>query len=142
MIKKNPWKIFRLSLFGLIGVFLFNVIYYSIIPNYYYSQRFQFFQQMLHDTPLKTIFEVVIFFPIFEEILFRGFLFDIVLKYCGKWTILISSVVFSTLHFDMYNFTPIFVDGLLFGWSRKESGTVLIPIIIHMINNAFALLLL
>jgi uncharacterized protein len=81
--------------------------------------------------------------PIVEEIFFRGFL------YAGlrqRWGIpvamLVSTLFFTGLHFTIDLFVPIFVLGIFLVWLYEKTGSLYPGIMLHMANNALALLAL
>lgn len=88
------------------------------------------------------VFAVVIIAPIFEELLFRGFLFaglrDSKLGLTGA--IIISSLTWSIIHrqYDVYWIVIIFIMGLIFGVARYKSKSIYTTILMHMLNNFVA----
>jgi len=78
-----------------------------------------------------------------EELFFRGLL-QRQLKLIIGWpnlTVFITAVLFSALHFQFYGFLPRFILGLVYGYLFLWSGSVWLPIIAHMINNAAPVIL-
>jgi membrane protease YdiL (CAAX protease family) len=43
------------------------------------------------------------------------------------------------VHYSWLGMTSCFISGLLFGWARRPSGTVTLPIILHAATNVFAM---
>lgn len=90
-------------------------------------------------TPLHA----VLFAPIIEELTFRSAGWQVLRRtFSAPLTILITAASFSGLHGIQYSFVwlvPIFVFGLLLGWMRERSGSVLLPVLAHMGANALAL---
>lgn len=84
---------------------------------------------------------VVVGAPVVEEILFRGFMFEGLLKWGKVPTISITSFVWTIIHiqYGWYELLVIFALGLLLGWLRIWSKSVPLCIILHMIGNAFAI---
>jgi uncharacterized protein len=77
-----------------------------------------------------------------EEFLFRGVLQNKILSMTQKphvaiWT---SAIIFSFIHFQFYGFVPRMLLGALFGYLYLWSGTLLVPIFAHFINNAYTLI--
>ncbi len=72
-----------------------------------------------------------------EELFFRG----ILQKLFGRWfnsthmAIILTSILFSALHFQFYGFLPRLVLGLIFGYLYLWSGNLWYPIIAHLFNN-------
>ena len=83
---------------------------------------------------------VVFFAPFFEESLFRGFLFKGVEKSYlgGHAAVFISSILFALVHLQ-YGIPVLlfmlFPFSLLLGYARWKSGSLLLPVLIHVINN-------
>ncbi|MCB0804613.1 MAG: CPBP family intramembrane metalloprotease [Bacteroidales bacterium] len=72
-----------------------------------------------------------------EELLFRGVvlrLLDEKLKNVHL-AILISAVLFSSLHMQFYGFIPRTAIGILFGYMYVWTGSLWIPIILHFVFN-------
>ena len=87
-------------------------------------------------------FSVVIVAPVTEELFFRGFLHR---GWAPSWlgvsgTIVLTSALWAVLHQQYNTFTIllIFVMGLIFGWMRQRSGSTLLPMLLHAVNNLFA----
>ncbi|MTC65950.1 CPBP family intramembrane metalloprotease [Providencia stuartii] len=107
--------------------------------------------EMLTLSPLHQfilVVSVVFAAPIIEEIIFRGFLLNAGMGYGpnGKHVmIIITSVLFAMIH-HQYNspatFIMIFVMSVIFCHVRIQTNSLMAPIILHMINNAVAMLLL
>lgn len=82
--------------------------------------------------------------PLFEEIMFRGFLLGHLDKALGPLRAsLISSAIWAMVHFQ---YTPvekgyIFLFGMLLCAARYRGKTLLTPVIIHSFNNAVSVLL-
>ena len=83
---------------------------------------------------------VVILGPVFEEFLFRGFLFKGLENSFvgGHGAVFISASIFSLVHIQ-YGFLIIlfilFPMAILFGYARLKSKSLLLPILLHCINN-------
>ena len=82
-------------------------------------------------------FTVAIITPFAEELLFRGFILGMLMKrYSDTQAIVISSAIFAIAH------VPIamglaFGGGLLYGWARIRTGSILPGMIAHAIWNGF-----
>ena len=91
-----------------------------------------------------TLLLAVVAVPIFEEFLFRGFLFAGLRRFSGFWpSFLISGVFFTLLHFrfavnwqeNLVIFTVIL--GLTYFLSRslEKTSNLAVPIILHSLHN-------
>jgi len=82
---------------------------------------------------------IIIFAPLFEEILFRGFAFEGIRnsRLGAVWAVLITSLLWSFIHFqyNWYGMLGIFVMGLILGIARQTAGSLYIPVAIHCLNN-------
>jgi membrane protease YdiL (CAAX protease family) len=90
-------------------------------------------------TPLLFWFAMIVVAPLFEEGLFRGFLFrafDSGFLGIGA-TILVTSTLWAVMHiqYSWYGIGLIWVDGLLLGAARAVSGSLLVPLALHVANN-------
>ncbi|MGB1309589.1 MAG: lysostaphin resistance A-like protein [Leucothrix sp.] len=96
------------------------------------------------DNMLLLFFAIVIAAPVFEECLFRGFIFSGVQNsHLGTAAaIVISAACWTMIHtqYGAFELVTIFILGILFAVSRIASGSLYVPIILHASNNLFALL--
>tara|TARA_Y100000768_G_scaffold367879_1_gene331358 strand:- start:35 stop:835 length:801 start_codon:yes stop_codon:yes gene_type:complete len=85
---------------------------------------------------------VSIFAPIGEEILFRGFLQQFLEKHWKDTTkaILVTSLIFSAIHFNPYWFIQIYLLGIMLGFLTWKTNSVIPSIILHGLNNTMAML--
>jgi len=72
-----------------------------------------------------------------EELLFRSALIGLFRKmFRGiHIPVILSAIIFSTLHLQFFGFVPRFLLGLAFGYLFVWSGSIWIPITAHFINN-------
>jgi membrane protease YdiL (CAAX protease family) len=95
--------------------------------------------------PLLLWIAVVILGPIFEETLFRGFLFEGFRqsRVGATGAIIITSVVFASLHiqYDIYSMGQILFLGIILGIVRWKTGSLWGPLLIHSLNNLLAMVL-
>lgn len=78
--------------------------------------------------------------PVAEEIVFRGAIEGHLLKKWKnpKWAILVSALLFGAIHFNPAQIPFAFLIGLLLGWLYYRSGSLLLVIIIHVLNNSLS----
>ena len=86
---------------------------------------------------------VVILAPLGEEIVFRGFLQQILEKHWKDTTraILFTSLIFSLIHMNPYWFVQIYFLGVILGFLAWKTKSIIPPLILHGLNNSMALLL-
>ena len=74
--------------------------------------------------------------------MFRGYIqksFGFKLK--PFWAALITAVFFGLYHFNPYGLLPLTALGLYFGFAAYVSESLVIPIVLHFLNNFAAVLL-
>jgi tetratricopeptide (TPR) repeat protein len=97
----------------------------------------------LSANPLEVFVTVVIIAPIAEEILFRGLIYGALEKrFKVSGAIVISSAVFAAAHLQVAYLLPIFCLGVVLGWARWKTGSLGLPILLHILNNGIALFVL
>lgn len=96
------------------------------------------------DSPLDYLFNLLLIAivpAIGEEFLFRG-VFQRELNVWWKnqhLAIWVSAIVFSAIHMQFLGFVPRLLMGALFGYVFYWSGSLILPILMHFVNNALAL---
>jgi membrane protease YdiL (CAAX protease family) len=111
----------------------------------------------LHTPPLGLVFvNAVVVAPLVEEITLRGFLLKrLELNGHSFWRAnTLTTVVFVAMHLPGWYFqgrattlvgfaqrvAPLAALSLLFGWTRKRSGSLYAAIVLHAINNFYSAL--
>ncbi len=80
--------------------------------------------------------------PLGEEMLFRGFVFNILKTRLGLTVGLIgSALLFTIVHSYALGLLPVFIIGLLLAWAYHNTGSLWVSIIIHATNNTVGVLL-
>lgn len=79
-----------------------------------------------------------------EEAFFRGMMQPIFLRATKNYHIAIwvTAFLFSFFHLQFLGFVPRMILGVLFGYAAHWSGSLVIPIVGHFVNNALAVLLI
>lgn len=74
--------------------------------------------------------------PIAEEVVFRGFLWNVLEKWMPTWVVwLTTSALFALAHLDPVHTPTVLLIGLFLGWLRWTSGSLLPGVVAHVINN-------
>ena len=89
---------------------------------------------------LGLLLAMVFLAPVTEELIFRGYLFK---AWRHTWlgahgTILLTSVLFTLVHASQYpllTLAILFTFSLILGYAREKTGSIWLPIILHMLNN-------
>ncbi|PRY85908.1 CPBP family intramembrane glutamic endopeptidase [Mongoliibacter ruber] len=79
-----------------------------------------------------------------EEIFFRGVLQPKIQIYTGNVHVAVwlTAFIFSAIHMQFYGFFPRLILGAVFGYLYIFSGSLVYPVIAHILNNAFTVLLI
>ena len=74
--------------------------------------------------------------PLWEEIMFRGFLLPSLAKYLAPgWAVAASSLVFATVHFTKEGFVPLLLLGCVFGTAYLKTMNLLPAVALHSLWN-------
>lgn len=93
-------------------------------------------------SPLLFWIALVVATPIFEELLFRGFVFaGILASPLGRaGAVLVTAFAWTWVHyeFDPLEFSIIFIIGVTLGVARLRTGSLLVTIALHMLYSLFS----
>ena len=78
-----------------------------------------------------------------EELIFRGILVRLFREWTGNihLAVIIPALLFSALHLQFYGFFGRLVLGIILGYLFIWSGSLWVPVIIHFLNNAMAVVI-
>lgn len=94
-------------------------------------------------SPLGVSIIVIALIPaISEEIFFRGFFLGSARSLNNDTAaLIISALLFGAMHMDLYSFIPTALFGALFAFIAIKTGSVVIPMILHFINNVCSVII-
>lgn len=79
--------------------------------------------------------------PVFEEIMFRGFLLPSLTRYVPGWTaIIISGLIFAIAHLSLSEILPLATLGIILGIVYTRSRNLLAPMLLHSLWNSGTLI--
>lgn len=79
--------------------------------------------------------------PVFEELLFRGFLLSSLTRYFPVWgAILVSGLVFAIAHLSLSEVLPLTLLGCILGVVYTRSRNMLAPMVLHSLWNGATML--
>ena len=86
--------------------------------------------------PVVAFISVCLIAPIFEEVIFRG----IILEQLSKKnniikSLLVSSLLFGIMHFNIHQGVHAFFIGLIFGYIYIKTNSLILAMFLHFINN-------
>lgn len=132
------WSGIKSGIFIFLLVVLMGMIINLLFPNDIKPQKVaelimgaKGWKQMLIPFIVTTIFA-----PISEEIYFRGFLYPAISKKLGKnFGMIITSLIFGGMHFDLIRLIPLALGGLWLNWLYEKSGSLVTNITAHAVWN-------
>lgn len=87
------------------------------------------------------LFTAAIAAPLFEEVLFRGFLLPSLTRYMSvSWAILLSSLIFAVAHLSLSEVLPLAVLGIILGVTYTRSRNLLSSILLHSLWNSVTMI--
>ena len=113
------------ALFAFVIVFSLSTFLLGLNDQYKVAEVLEFL-------PFHVLLLAVLIAPFSEELFFRGFLLK-------KWGVVASSLLFSLFHFGYGSFSEIaaaFFIGVLLALERKQTRSLVSPIVSHLILNA------
>lgn len=143
-------KFYKKHLTGSLGLLVMFVLATTLLENYYQNSPMDFMNVLLDESSFWLfVLLVVVVAPIYEELVFRGFLMGVVLRAKSTLSIkqrwlfatVFSSLAFTAIHlqYDWFGLGLIFVLSLIFSWARLVSGSVFLPMVLHFLNNSLAM---
>jgi len=95
-------------------------------------------------SPVLAIIGIGIAVPFFEELVFRGWLFNrFEMLFSPVVSLIATSVLFTALHvqYNLYILSALLVLAFILGMMRHKTGSIWPGIIVHCVNNTIATLI-
>ncbi len=131
-----PKQAFVLSLvMAISALFAFDMLFQVLdIPDIFEQQ----FQDMTKSW--AGFIGICIVGPIMEEIMMRRVIMTEISKATGHvwWGIIISAAIFAVIHGNPIQMVFALPAGIIFGWLYHKTGSLFVPICIHIINNTIS----
>ncbi|MBR5108014.1 MAG: CPBP family intramembrane metalloprotease [Bacteroidales bacterium] len=90
----------------------------------------------------SSFLTVAIFAPIFEEWLCRGMVLrGLLTKMKPVWAIVVSALFFAVIHANPWQALTAFLIGLVMGYVYYKTGSLILTMIIHFVNNGTSVIL-
>ena len=116
-------------------------IFESIFPTS--KENYQQTIQSIISSPIVSLIDFCIFAPILEELLMRGFILNgLSVNYGIIVALLISSILFALLHFNIAQIFPSFICGIILGLIYLYTGSILSCIFAHMGYNLISYIMI
>lgn len=125
----------------------------TFLSNIFYHQETSGNQKGLQDmlstnnlTVVLMLFGIIIFSPILEELIFRGYLMDALFSPKFKWLpIIVSGMLFGLVHdtgFNIFFFLIYAQLGLFLAYLYKKTNNLKVSIALHMLNNLISAIIM
>ncbi len=107
-----------------------------------YANYLELMDQLVGAPLLAVILAVVIVAPLFEEIMFRGIVYDSLQKRMNMYVAaVIAGLLFGLYHMNIFQGTFASLIGIVMGLSLIWTKSIWAPMIIHFVNNLVSVLL-
>ena len=87
---------------------------------------------------VMNLISVGIVAGISEEIIFRGMICNSLARYNKGFAVVVSALIFSLMHMNLDQGIPAFFSGICFGYIYLRSGSLLVTVLLHILNNFIA----
>jgi membrane protease YdiL (CAAX protease family) len=147
-LRLGDWKVLLFSVLLLLLSWVFNLGFAQLIAQITHhpmplQRTMPLIRDALRSNPVVAVLAIGVFAPITEEILFRGLMFGALKKWLqAGWVIFWTSLLFALVHLEIVGLLPILALSALLGWVRWKTGSVGLPMLLHALNNSFAMLAL
>ena len=137
-------------------VMTFACMFVFDLPNYWNMQLtnkssvlarlYEMFTELMKQVtggPFWSSFLVVaIFAPIFEEWMCRGMVLrGLLTKMKPAWAIVVSALFFAVIHANPWQALNAFLIGVVMGYVYYKTGSLILTMVIHFVNNGSAVVL-
>lgn len=133
----QPFTMVMSVVLASLGLLLFGVILTLFIPSKYIDETNKGYQ----DYSLLSIAAFMFIGALFEEVLFRGIIQNLLLVFLEhQWTaIIITTLLFIGMHIQYFKkpimLINITVPSLIFGWIYCQTNNILVPFLVHFLMN-------
>lgn len=133
----KPIESFVISMIASVMLLLFGIILTLKQPSNYIDDT----NKTYEDDSLPAIFIFMFIAALFEEVLFRGIIQNLILLFTNQqWiAILLTALLFITFHVRYFKkpmmLLNIFIPSVVFGWVYVKTDNILVPVFVHFIMN-------
>jgi len=124
-------------------IFVFSTISHLMLIEFPVQDIVNKLKNEHFENKVLIIISVLFIAPLTEEIVFRKFLYRSIKKYLGAGiSAMVSSLLFSLVHFSISSFMVLFLLGLFFCYYYEKHKTICAPVWIHFNFNLFSTILI
>lgn len=144
--KLNKFKISKLlyAFILYVGTYILANLIVNVVCNIFPTivKDYSVFEEFLNFDNLYLSLLVTALLPaVFEELLFRGVIFNSFhKKYNVITAVIVSALIFGIYHMNWIQGIFAFLLGLMLAYVYFKTNSLFVPIILHFINNAIAVL--
>ena len=114
----------------------------SSVLSEFYDTIMELMKSMTGGPFWSSFLLVAVFAPIFEEWLCRGMVLrGLLTKMKPVWAIVISALFFALIHANPWQALNAFLIGLMMGYVYFKTGSLILTMIIHFVNNGTAVVM-
>jgi membrane protease YdiL (CAAX protease family) len=142
--KPSMIQVFIAITIGFSGLFFSSYLVrgLAIMSPIAYANYVAAFENLQLGSALSFFVAVVLIAPLFEEILFRGWMFNAIQRtFSVGHAIVLSGVMFGVFHLNLFQGTFATILGIVLGLSLLWTNSIWVPITIHLVNNGLSWLL-
>jgi len=136
-LKKGNSVIWLAAILCAVGYTLFSFYLHFLFYSFSYG-----WDTDLGETKGNIFFNIIddaIIPAVAEELQMKGIIFTILRKHFSTIAaVIISSLIFAGLHLSLIRFIPLFLLSCYTFWLYLRSGNIIIPMILHFVNNLFS----
>jgi membrane protease YdiL (CAAX protease family) len=139
--KKVNGKVWGAAILCFIG----SVLFYFYLNNLFYSFKYGWYTdyELEGGNFLINLIYSALIPAVVEEILFKGLVFTILKKhYSTVLAVIIASLMFAACHLSFIRLIPLFLSSCFTFWVYLRSGSLVLPMMEHFINNLFTFVLI
>lgn len=150
----GPFKAWQIALITVALTLSYGIA--SDLPNYlnyklttsvswlntFYEAVVAMLDQMTGGPLWSSFLLAAVFAPVFEEWLCRGMVLrGLLTKMKPGWAIVVSALFFALIHMNPWQALNAFGMGVVMGYVYYKSGSLLLTMLIHFVNNGLAVLI-
>lgn len=111
-----------------------------------YPSTAELLDRLLRTAPLvgrvTIVVAIVVSAPLFEELIFRGYLWRVLEAGLGSLAALVgTTLLFALFHMDPVQSVALLPIAFFLGWLRGRSGSIVPSMVVHLMNNGLGVLL-
>jgi membrane protease YdiL (CAAX protease family) len=144
IVKRPPEKLFK---FKNVSIFIwdslllcsigFIILHFEITTLFFYLfYHYSTGTSSMYGNIIIQIIDTAVLPAIFEELFFKSIIFTGLRKnYSRKKAIIITSLLFALVHLKIYRIVPLFIFQYFSIYIYLQSGSLLLPMFLHFLNN-------